>query len=219
LITTRSAFDSPPSAEAPGKPPVRRHQPLWKRKLASLSRWLHIYLSMASFAIVLFFAATGFTLNHQDWFARQQRTVQTHGALDAQWVKGNVDKLQVVEFLRRKDGLHGAVDDFRIEDSQCSVSLKGPGYEADAVIDRATGRYDITETRAGFVAIVNDLHKGRDAGAVWSEIIDISAALMTAVSLTGLILLFYLHKRRTAGLIMLAAGVTLVYVAYAIWTP
>jgi hypothetical protein len=219
LNTTRSAFDNPPSADAPAKPPVRHHQPLWKRKLASLSRWLHVYLSMASFAILLFFAATGFTLNHQDWFTRQQQTVQTHGALDAQWVKGNVDKLQVVEFLRRKDGLHGAVDDFRIEDSQCSVSLKGPGYEADAVIDRATGRYDITETRAGFVAIVNDLHKGRDAGAVWSKIIDISAALMTAVSLTGLILLFYLHKRRRAGLIMLAAGVMLVYGVYAIWTP
>lgn len=218
MTTTRSAIDNPPAAEAPAKPPVRRH-PLWRRKLASLSRWLHIYLSMASFAIVLFFAATGFTLNHQDWFTRQQNTVQTHGALDAQWVKGNVDKLQVVEFLRRKDGLHGAVDDFRIEDSQCSVSLKGPGYEADAVIDRATGRYDITETRAGLVAIVNDLHKGRDAGAVWSKIIDISAVLMTAVSLTGLILLFYLHKRRRAGFLMLAAGVALVYVAYAVWTP
>jgi len=38
---------------------------------------------MASFAILLFFAATGFTLNHQDWFTRQQRTVQSHGALDS----------------------------------------------------------------------------------------------------------------------------------------
>jgi len=219
LNTTGSAFDNPPSADAAAKPPVRRHQPLWKRKLASISRWLHVYLSMASFAILLFFAGTGFTLNHQDWFTGQQRTVRTHGALNAQWVKSNVDKLQVVEFLRRKDGLHGAVDDFRIEDSQCSVSLKGPGYEADAVIDRATGRYDITETRAGFVAIINDLHKGRDAGAVWSKIIDISAALMTTVSLTGLILLLYLHKRRMAGLIMLAAGGMAIYVAYAVWTP
>jgi uncharacterized protein len=218
LITTRSAADSLASAEAPAKPPVRHYHPLWKRKLASLSRWLHIYLSMASFTILLFFAATGFTLNHQDWFARQQKTVQTHGALNAQWVKSKVDELQVVEFLR-KQGLHGAVDDFRIEDSQCSVSLKGPGYEADAAIDRATGSYDVTETRAGWVAIVNDLHKGRDAGAVWSKIIDISAMLMVAVSLTGLILLFYLHKRRRAGFIMLAAGAMLIYVVYAIWTP
>jgi hypothetical protein len=90
----------------------------------------------------------------------------------------------------RKEGLHGALDDFRIEDSQCSISFKGPGYEADVVIDRAAGRYDITETHAGLAAILNDLHKGRDTGRIWGKIIDVSAVLMTAVSLTGLILIF-----------------------------
>ena len=174
---------------------------------------------MTSFAIVFFFAATGFTLNHQDWFTRQQKTVQSHGALDSRWVKGTVDKLQVVEFLRRKEGLHGAVDDFRIEDSQCSVSFKGPGYEADVVIERAAGSYDITKTHAGLVAILNDLHKGRDSGRIWSNIIDVSAILMTAVSLTGLILIFYLHKRRLPGLLLLAAGGLLAYLVYAIWVP
>ena len=174
---------------------------------------------MTSFAILLFFAATGFTLNHQDWFTKQQKTVQSHGALDSHWVKGNVEKLQVVEFLRRKDGLHGAVDDFRIEDSQCSVSFKGPGYEASVAIERATGRYDIVETRAGLAAILNDLHKGRDTGGVWSKFIDASAVLMTLVSLTGLILILYLHKRRLPGLLLLAAGCLLGYLVYAVWVP
>ena len=174
---------------------------------------------MMSFAILLFFAATGFTLNHQDWFTRQQKTVQSLGALDARWVNGNVNRLQVVEFLRRKEGLHGALDDFRIEDSQCSVSFKGPGYEADVVIDRAVGSYEITETRAGLAAILNDLHKGRGTGRVWSKVIDVSAGLMTAVSLTGLMLLFYLHKRRLFGLLLLAAGCLLVYLIYVIWVP
>jgi uncharacterized protein len=174
---------------------------------------------MTSFAILLFFAGTGFTVNHQDWFNKQQKTVQSRGVLDSGWVKGNVDKLQVVEFLRRKDGLHGALDDFRIDDSQCSVSFKGPGYEADVVIDRAAGSYDITETRAGLIAILNDLHKGRDAGRSWSRIIDLSAILMIAVSLTGLILLLYLHKRRMAGLLLLGAGGLVAWLVYAIWVP
>jgi hypothetical protein len=174
---------------------------------------------MTSFAIVLFFAATGFTLNHQDWFARQQKTVQSHGTLDSRWMKGDVDKLQVVEFLRRKDGLHGGLDDFRIDGSQCSVSFKGPGYEADVVIDRADGRYDITVTHAGLAAILNDLHKGRDTGGVWSRLIDVSAVLMTAVSLSGLVLIFYLHKRRLPGLLLLAAGCLLVYLVYVTWVP
>jgi hypothetical protein len=174
---------------------------------------------MTSFAILLFFAVTGLTLNHQDWFNQQQKTSQSQGTLNTQWLKGDVDKLQVVGFLRRKEGLRGAIDDFRTEDSQCSVSFKGPGYEADVVIDCASGAYDITETRAGLVAILNDLHKGRDTGRTWSGIIDVSAVLMTAVSLSGLILIFYLHKRRMPGLLLLAAGCLLTYLAYSIWVP
>ena len=34
----------------------------WKRRIARTGRWLHIYASMASFAVVLFFAITGLTL-------------------------------------------------------------------------------------------------------------------------------------------------------------
>ncbi len=212
-ITARARIDSTVA--------LPRHPP-WKRKLASLSRWLHIYLSMASFAIVLFFAATGFTLNHQDWFIRQQRTTQTRGNLDARWLNGpdpRIDKLRIVEHIRARHGIQGAVHDFRLDDVQCSISFKGPGYEADVVIDRASGNYDITTTRAGFIAILNDLHKGRDTGTLWTSVIDISAILMASISLTGLILLLYLHKRRVSGIWVLAAGAVLVCVMYTVGVP
>ncbi len=55
---------------------------LWKRQLMIVSRWLHIYLSMASFGTVFFFAVTGLTLNHTEWAASQQKTVQVKGRLD-----------------------------------------------------------------------------------------------------------------------------------------
>ena len=38
--------------------------PFWKRQMMIVSRWLHIYLSIASFGILFFFAVTGLTLNH-----------------------------------------------------------------------------------------------------------------------------------------------------------
>ena len=37
----------------------------------------------------------------------------------------------------------------------------------------------------GFFAVLNDLHKGRDTGSAWARVIDLSAVLMTLVSLTG----------------------------------
>ena len=57
-----------------------------RRKAATLSRWLHLYLSMASFGILFFFAVTGLTLNHEDWFNKQQHTVQFRGAMDRKYL-------------------------------------------------------------------------------------------------------------------------------------
>lgn len=95
--------------------------------------------------------------------------------------------------------------------------FKGPGYEADAVIDRKTGNYDLTVSSFSLVAILNDLHKGRDTGAKWSAVIDFSAILMSLVSLTGLTLIFFLNKRRLSGLVLVAVGALLAWMIYSFW--
>jgi hypothetical protein len=193
----------------------------WKRRIAMLTRWLHIYLSMISFAIIFFFAITGLTLNHADKFGDQVNSKQEKGKLNLNWVNtpdtSKIAKLEIVEFLRQKNSITAAMSDFRIDDSQVAVSFKGPGYEADIFIDRSTGEYDITKTSAGLVGIINDLHKGRDTGKVWSVVIDIAAILMTLVSLTGMILLLFIKRKRVAGLIVATLGLFFVYLIYVIW--
>ena len=195
----------------------------WKRRLARYSRWLHVYGSMASFVVVFFFAVTGLTLNHSEWFAGSEQAAQVKSALDVMWTKTaedkDVAKLEIVEHFRTTHGVHGAVADFRVDADQCSVSFKAPGYTAVSFIDRPTGTYDLTVTRMGLVAIVNDLHKGRDSGPVWKLLIDLSAALLTFVSLSGLVLIYFIHKHRFAGLMSLAGGGAVVYLVYAVWVP
>jgi uncharacterized protein len=193
-----------------------------RHRIASSGRWLHIYLSMVSFAILFFFAVTGLTLNHADWFSSQQRTAQLKGSVKTEWVKvgeAEVNKLAIVEHLRNTHGVKGALSDLRVDDSQCAVSFKGPGYAADAFINRENGEYELTETRSGFVAVLNDLHKGRDSGRVWSWLIDISAVLMTLVSLTGMLLIWFIKRRRVSGLILAAVGAVVCYLIYVTWIP
>jgi hypothetical protein len=196
-----------------------RSYPFWKRQIMILSRWLHIYLSMASFGILFFFAVTGLTLNHADWFAKQQHTSQFRGIMNRKYLTKEVAKLDVVEHLRSRHGIRGAVRDFRVEDTDCSVAFKGPGYAADVLIDRATGRYELTETRMGVFAVLNDLHKGRDTGTAWAWVVDLSAVLMTLVSLSGLLLIFFLQKKRLSGLLAAGVGAVLCYLAYLAWVP
>jgi hypothetical protein len=195
---------------------------IWRRLVAKYARAVHIYVSMAAFALVFFFALTGITLNHPDWGAGAERTAQRRGHLDPAWTgtaAAEPARLEIVEFLRRTDRLSGAVVDFRVESGDLSIAFQGPGYAADVLIDRATGNYDVTETRLGFLAIVNDLHKGRDTGGVWKRLIDAAAVVLALISLSGLVLLYFLHRYRTAGLVLLLMGGAVAYVAYLAWVP
>jgi hypothetical protein len=192
-----------------------------KRRLAALLRWLHIYTSMLSFALVFFFAVTGLTLNHADKFGDKTQTREEKGSLDRRWVNTpdtlKIARLEIVEFFRNKYGIRAALSDFRIDDTQIGVSFKGPGFAADAFVNRENGQYELTKTSAGFVGLINDLHKGRDTGPVWSMVIDIAAILLTLVSLTGMLLLLYIKRRRLGGLLVAALGLLVAYMVYKIW--
>jgi hypothetical protein len=193
----------------------------WKRRFAHLARWLHTYLSMLSFALLLFFAVTGLTLNHAEWFDSHERPVVFHGTLNKGWVNtadaGGVARADLVNFFRQTHRTRGALSDVRVDGRQCELLFKGPGYEADATIDRDTGNYDLTVSPFSLVAVLNDLHKGRDTGEKWSAVIDFSAILMTLVSITGLTLIFFLNKRRSAGLLLVVVGALLCWLVYTFW--
>lgn len=210
-----------PSTTGKNNPEKSKRQIVWERNIAQLSRWLHIYVSMISFAIVFFFAVTGLTLNHPDFFAGEMKSSNEKGKLDSNWVNNTdtakIAKLEIVEYLRKSHSIKAALAEFRIDDEQCSLSFKGPGYAADAFIDRTSGDYEVALMQAGFVGVMNDLHKGRDSGSGWSVLIDVSAILMTLVSLTGIILILYIKRKRVSGLVIAAIGLILAWLVWAIW--
>ena len=203
-------------------------------RTAAVVRWLHIYLSMFGLAVVLFFSMTGLTLNHPGWFGEPERRLSARGQMKVEWVRpevpgdspsGEADqargvaKLEVVEYLRKTHGVRGALAEIRADERECTVTFKGPGYAADAFIDRESGRYDLTQTIHGFVAVMNDLHKGRDTGGAWSAVIDASAIVLTVISLTGLVLLFYLKRKRVRGLLVFVAGTIAVVAVFKLLVP
>jgi uncharacterized protein len=211
-----------------------------KIRLVKLALWLHIYISMFGLATVLFFSVTGLTLNHPGWFfGNAERRTESEGQVELRWLhvatpapagegpgsdgtpdlSREVAKLEVVEHLRKAHGIHGAVAYFRVDENECMVSFKGPGYAADAFIDRASGHYNVSQTQHGFVAVINDLHKGRDTGPAWSAVIDISAVILTVISLTGLVLIFFLKLRRRPGLIVGLVGAVVIVAICLLWVP
>lgn len=169
---------------------------------------------MVSLLIVLFFAITGFTLNHTDWaFGSTTLSKEFKGTLPPDWrnTKG-VNWLATAEYLRATHQLRGRVKNTRESASESSLSFAAPAYNADVFINTKTGAYNLNLEAQGFVAIMNDLHRGRDAGTPWAWLIDLSALFLVVVAATGLGLLLYLKKTRGAALLTALGGGVLILI-------
>jgi hypothetical protein len=181
-------------------------------------RWAHVYISMFSLLVVLFFGVTGVTLNHPSWTFGDESNLQTYsGTLPSTAVvDGAVEFLVVSEFVREEHGVKGSVADFGLVQDEGSISYRAPGYAAELVFDAGASTYGLTVQQEGFVAVMNDLHKGRDSSGMWRVVIDVSGGLLVVVALTGLGLQFFLRKRRL-GALSLAAGGSVVLALLAVF--
>lgn len=178
------------------------------RALFPVLRWIHVYVSMVSFLVILLFAVTGITLNHLDraWVSREE-VVFHEGSLPEEWVAGEeVDWLAVVEYLRDVHGVRGRLEEYRADDFEASVAFRGPGYAADAFIDPASGAYDLMVVEAGMVGVLNDLHRGHGGGELLRFLVDLAAIFLILLSVTGIGLLLFLRRFRVGGLAALAGG-------------
>lgn len=172
---------------------------------------------MLSMLLVLFFAVTGLTANHESW-AGESKTTTTTGTLpesaksDSGW-----DFLAVSEYIRNQ-GVTGSVTDYGTSGDLGRITYQGPGYQASLSFEVTDGSYTLSTTSSGLIAIINDLHKGRHTSGFWNVTIDIAAIFLIVVALTGLVLQLLIERRRRTALILLSAGVVvgagLIYLAF-----
>lgn len=173
------------------------------------ARWLHVYTSMVALLIVLFFGITGLTLNHPTWTFGDSASEETFdGVLQVEptLADGSTNWLAIAESIRSEFDVTGEVKDFGLNGEEGSIVFTNPGYSASLLFDIETGAFELSVHQEGFVAVMNDLHKGRDSGSSWSWIIDISAVFLVVISVTGLTMQFFLKKRRRSAIIVASVG-------------
>lgn len=175
------------------------------RTRALLLRQLHHWHWMSSalaLACMLLFSITGITLNHAaDIEARPERRSGEFLLPDP--ARPLLDTLEAGTPLPA--ALVAAIDEGaqldvkgvipELSEREAYIALPRPGGDAWLSIDRRTGEVIYEETDRGLIALLNDLHKGRDSGVAWRWLIDIFAAICIIFCLTGLALL-WLHARR-----------------------
>lgn len=77
------------------------------RRLLKVSRIAHVYLTLFGLILILFFSVTGFMLNHPQWFLPKDLNRPPRAGKVPIELLQPLDKLAVVEFLRRDLGVSG----------------------------------------------------------------------------------------------------------------
>jgi hypothetical protein len=192
-----------------------------KHVIRVISHWgllLHIYVSMSGFTLVLLFAVSGLTLNHQDFGFGNPKVTTTSIALPMALLT-TPDRTAIGNQLKGAIGIRSEITDYHEDPDQIQVIFAVPGKRTLVTISRADGRSEVESETRGMLGTIDDLHKGFDSGRAWYWIIDITAVLLTISSLTGMITLLALRARRRSGFIVGSLGVAMVVSIYLIWVP
>ncbi len=165
---------------------------------------------------MLFFSATGITLNHAGAIPAdprvEERTIALPPALldavspEALGEEPAALPEAVERHVSRQLGVSLTGRPVEWSEYDAYVSLPRPGGDAWLSLDRETGEVLYEETSRGAVSYLNDLHKGRNTGAGWRLFLDLFAVAAILFSLTGLWLLQISAKRRPSTWPLTAAG-------------
>lgn len=178
---------------------------LRRMPLGTVRQW-HWVSSAVCLAALLLFAVTGITLNHAQDIEASPRTTTLEQPLDhltAAELRDSLQQAQLTptlqEYLESSIGhrLSGA-QEAAIEwaEDELYLSLPRPGGDAWLSLDVYSETLIYESTSRGFIAYLNDLHKGRHTGPAWSWFIDVVAILCVIFAATGLWLLARQHRTR-----------------------
>ena len=187
---------------SPSTPDIAMRQQRRGFWLRTLHSW-HWISSAICLVAMLLFSITGITLNHASAIEAEPSTLNE---------KVEMPPSVLRTLGKREEGtapLPGSVAAWLNEALPVSVgaqpaewsadevylSLPRPGGDAWLSINRTSGAVEYEHTSRGWIAYLNDLHKGRNTGAAWRWFIDVFALACLVFCITGLCLL-QMHARQ-----------------------
>lgn len=191
--------------------PAAQGRSVW---LSQLYLW-HWISSALCLVAMLLFAATGLTLNHAGAIPATPkvalRTAQASPQVLAALANGPQDgdaplPREAREWLAGAMSVEAGDKPAEWSEDEVYLALPRPGGDAWVRFDRAGSQVEYEKTTRGAIALLNDLHKGRNTGPAWSWFIDVFAVACLVFSATGLLLLQMHARSRPITWPLVAAG-------------
>jgi hypothetical protein len=186
-------------------------------------RMLHAYLSAFAFLALIFFSLTGLLLDHPDWMQTKPKDrdlkLTLPPALLAQAAADHDPASALGRSVAARTRLIGAYKSGDIDDGQANLRFEGVKGSSTVMVDMKSGAADVMVERANAVSVIEDLHRGKNAGAAWRLVIDLSAILILGLSVIGYILFFSLRFRLRTSLILTGVSLTALVAIFLLFTP
>lgn len=206
---------SPSASPSSSSYTVSRQRSAWLRMLLSV-HW--ISSAVCLFGLIIF-ALTGVTLNHAGQIESRPAIVRLADTLPASLLTGlrrqatspqpQALSEACMQWLHARFGLTGLDGVAEWSADEVYLALPRPGGDAWLRIGLMDGEVEYERTDRGWIAWLNDLHKGRHTGAAWRAFIDLLAVGCLLFALSGLLILKIHAAQRGLTWPLLGLGVLL----------
>ena len=175
-------------------------QNIWRK---TLYQW-HWISSAVCLLGILLFAFTGITLNHAGEIEATPVITSHEHTLPADLLSRLTDSppgkiplpADTATWIKHQWAIDITDKPAEWSTDEIYLSLPRPGGDAWLRIDLESGLVEYEHTQRGWIAYLNDLHKGRHTGTAWRWFIDILSIGCLVFAITGLLILKIHAERR-----------------------
>lgn len=221
VIICRMSTSVPPTDVAPSTPQAAQRLPGAGRAmfLKQLHQWHWISSAICLMAMLLF-SFTGLTLNNAALIGATPEVTRLKASLPAplrpqfqQWAEEHADAKvplpsEIADWTNSvfPVDVRGKRAEWTEDDAY--VALPRPGGDAWLRI-AVDGGAEYERTDRGWISWLNDMHKGRNTGAVWSWFIDIFSIACVIFCITGFLIMKYHAANRPSTWPVIGFGIVL----------
>lgn len=181
-------------------------------------RWLHIYSGVVVLLAMVFYAVTGFLLNHPQFSLGKVHSAQSQLQLPVEgwpaWQEHTEEAqlpaltLRLLNWLDLQQNIRGVEleTEWDVEEQLLILTFARPGGQTTVEVAPGQGTAQVFVTEQPGLALLNNLHRGKYVSGFWRMLVDLSALCMLLFCLSGLWLLAINRARRGLASVWLGVG-------------
>jgi hypothetical protein len=175
-------------------------------------RTIHLSCALVLGVFLSMYFVTGYVVTRRSWFGPDRPTTTSRVVELPSPPAAERGGMRFAAWMADACGVHGQCGEpRRKKDGRWEVVCARPGYSATLTVSEELRRVEVKEVTHGWQQTLVGFHRlhGYRGGwlyLVWAVVYDLASLSLIVFAVSGVVLWYMMTRRRTAGWIVLAAG-------------